>query len=99
MRGTDVNSPEADSDLDLVAREPQHRRISNGKRFLIASGICLVIIGVLAGTKFAQISGLIRAGQAAQAAGPPPEAVATEIANKGTWDSVFDTVGNVAAAR
>jgi membrane fusion protein (multidrug efflux system) len=75
------------------------RRLSNGKRFLIAAAICLVVVGALAGTKFAQISSLIKAGQAAQAAGPPPEAVATDIATAGTWETVFETVGSVAAAR
>jgi membrane fusion protein (multidrug efflux system) len=69
------------------------------KRFLIAGGICLAVIVILAGTKFAQISSLIRAGQAAQAAGPPPEAVGTAIAQSGTWDSMLEAVGNVAAAR
>jgi membrane fusion protein (multidrug efflux system) len=79
--------------------EPEHRRLSNGKRFLIAVGICLLVIGVLAGTKFAQISSLIQAGQAAQAAGPPPEAVGTDVAKEGTWETVIEAVGSVAAAR
>src|SRR5882757_10366208 len=75
------------------------KRLSNVKRFFIAAGICLVVVGVLAGTKFAQISALSRSGHAAQAAGPPPEAVATDVATGGVWDSVFDAVGSVAAAR
>lgn len=82
-----------------MADEPGGARLSNAKRFLLAAGICLLVVAVLAGTKFAQISGLIRAGQAAQAAGPPPESVATDVAKSGTWDSVFDAVGSVAAAR
>ena len=96
-RNAHVTTAEAES--GLAPHVPEARRLSNGKRFLIAAGICLVVIGVLAGTKFAQISGLIRAGEAAQAAGPPPEAVATDVAKGGTWDSVFDAVGSVAAAR
>jgi membrane fusion protein (multidrug efflux system) len=78
---------------------PDHGRLSNGKRFAIAAGICVLVIGVLAGTKFAQISSLIHAGQAAQAAGPPPEAVGTDVAKGETWETVFETVGSVAAAR
>jgi membrane fusion protein (multidrug efflux system) len=74
-------------------------RPSNVKRFVIAAGICLLVLGVLAGTKFAQISALIRSGKVAQAAGPPPEAVATDVATGGVWDAVFDAVGSVAAAR
>ena len=53
------------------------KRLSNVKRFAIAGGICLVVIGALAGLKFAQISALIRSGKAAHAAGPPPAAVGT----------------------
>ncbi len=75
------------------------RRLSNRKRFVIAAGISLLAIGLLAGTKFAQISSLIRFGEAAQAAGPPPEAVGTDVAKEGAWEAVLDAVGNVAAAR
>jgi membrane fusion protein (multidrug efflux system) len=78
---------------------PSGRRLSGVKRFFLASGICLVVVAILAGTKFAQISSLIRAGKAAEAAGPPPEAVATEKATAASWDAVIEAVGSVAAAR
>ena len=52
-----------------------------------------------AGTKFAQISSLIKFGKAAQAAGPPPEAVGTATATGGSWESVLESVGSVAAGR
>ena len=68
-------------------------------RFIIAVGLSLLVIGVLAGTKFAQISSLIHFGQAAQAAGPPPEAVGTAVAKGGAWESVLEAVGSVATAR
>ncbi|MEA2701261.1 MAG: rane fusion protein multidrug efflux system, partial [Myxococcales bacterium] len=68
-------------------------------RFVLAAVVLLVVIGVLAGTKFAQISMLIRSGQAAQAAGPPPEAVGTAVAKGGDWESVLEAVGSVAAGR
>jgi len=68
-------------------------------RFIIAIGLSLVVIGVLAGTKYAQISSLIHFGQAAQAAGPPPEAVGTAVAKGGAWESVLEAVGSVATAR
>jgi membrane fusion protein, multidrug efflux system len=86
-------------DGSVIAHDPGGRRLSNVKRFLIAAGICLLVVGVLAGTKFAQISALIRSGHAAQAAGPPPEAVGTDVAKGGVWESVFEAVGSVAAAR
>jgi membrane fusion protein (multidrug efflux system) len=54
---------------------------------------------VLAGTKFAQISSLIRFGKAAQAAGPPPEAVGTAVAKGAAWESLLESVGSVAAGR
>ncbi len=75
------------------------RGISNTMRIVIAAGISLVVIGVLAGTKFAQISSLIRFGKAAQAAGPPPEAVGTAMAKGAAWESLLESVGSVAAGR
>ncbi len=68
-------------------------------RFLVAGALLLVIVGLLGGTKFAQISMLMRFGEAAQAMGPPPEAVGTAVVKSGTWEAVIDAVGNVAAAR
>jgi membrane fusion protein (multidrug efflux system) len=88
-----------DAPASPVSHGSSGQRLSNVKRFLIAAGICLLVIGVLAGTKFAQISALIRSGHAAEVAGPPPEAVATDVAKTGTWDSALEAVGSVAAAR
>jgi len=68
-------------------------------RFVISIGLVLVVVGVLAGTKFAQISSLMRFGKAAQAAGPPPEAVGTAVAKEAEWESVLEAVGSVAAGR
>jgi membrane fusion protein (multidrug efflux system) len=68
-------------------------------RIAIAAGISLAVIGVLAGTKFAQISSLMRFGKAAQAAGPPPQAVGTAVAKGAEWESVLEAVGSVAAGR
>jgi membrane fusion protein (multidrug efflux system) len=68
-------------------------------RIAIAVGISLAVIGALAGTKFAQISSLMRFGKAAQAAGPPPEAVGTAKAEGAEWESLLESVGSVAAGR
>ena len=68
-------------------------------RIVVAAGISLVVIGLLAGTKVAQISSLIRFGKAAQAAGPPPEAVGTAVAKGAEWESLLESVGSVAAGR
>jgi membrane fusion protein (multidrug efflux system) len=68
-------------------------------RIVVAVGISLVVVGVLAGTKFAQISSLMRFGKAAQAAGPPPQAVGTAVAKGAEWESVLEAVGSVEAGR
>jgi len=68
-------------------------------RIAVAVGISIVVVGVLAGTKFAQISSLIRFGKAAQAAGPPPQAVATAAAQGAQWESLLESVGSVEAGR
>ena len=68
-------------------------------RIVVAAGISVVVIGLLAGTKFAQISSLIRFGKAAQAAGPPPEAVGAAVAKGAEWESLLESVGSVAAGR
>jgi membrane fusion protein, multidrug efflux system len=91
--------PDDEFQSQSTPHHPSGKRLSGVKRFFIASGICLVVLAILAGTKFAQISSLIRAGKAAEAAGPPPEAVATEKATAATWDAVIEAVGSVAAAR
>ena len=88
-----------DASSSEISHDPGGQRLSNLKRFLIAAGICLLVIGVLAGVKFAQISALIRSGKAAQAAGPPPQAVGTDVATAGVWESVLEAVGSVTAAR
>src|SRR3954453_10454414 len=82
-----------------LRNQTRGRGISNTMRIFVATGISLVVIGVLAGTKFAQISSLIRFGKAAQAAGPPPEAVGTAVAKGGEWESLLESVGSVAAGR
>jgi len=68
-------------------------------RIVVALGISLVVVGLLAGTKFAQISSLMRFGKAAQAAGPPPQAVATAAAKGAEWESLLESVGSVEAGR
>ncbi|MET0285046.1 MAG: efflux RND transporter periplasmic adaptor subunit [Polyangiales bacterium] len=59
----------------------------------------LLLVGALGGIKFAQISSLIAAGAAAEAAGPPPEAVATDKAENLSWEGNLAAVGSVVAER
>jgi membrane fusion protein (multidrug efflux system) len=57
----------------------------------------LLVIGALVGIKAGQISSLIQAGEAFAKAGPPPEAVSTDVARELTWDSALSAVGTVGA--
>lgn len=68
-------------------------------RYVVAVGVLLVLITGLAGIKYRQISTLIQFGEAAQQAGPPPEAVGTAVAGKDAWQGALSAVGSVAAAR
>jgi membrane fusion protein, multidrug efflux system len=94
-----VTSNEDTKETMSLRDQTAGRGISKAMRIVVAIGISLVVIGVLAGTKFAQISSLIRFGKAAQAAGPPPEAVGTAIAKGAAWESLLESVGSVAAGR
>lgn len=68
-------------------------------RYVVAGGVILVLVSGLAGIKYKQISMLIQFGQAAEAMGPPPEAVGTATAAKDEWEGTLSAVGSVAAAR
>lgn len=57
----------------------------------------LILITGLGGIKFAQISSLIQAGKAAEAAGPPPESVSSAVAQELVWEGTLSAVGNVVA--
>jgi len=59
----------------------------------------LILVAALGGIKTAQISSLIKAGKASEAAGPPPEAVGTASAQELTWEGSLSAVGNVVAER
>jgi len=59
----------------------------------------LIVIGGLGGIKFAQISSLIAFGKAAEAAGPPPEAVGGAPAQELSWEGQLSAVGSVVAER
>jgi membrane fusion protein (multidrug efflux system) len=76
-------------------RSPPRRR----KQYLLVALGLLLIIGVLAGLKGAQIATLIGAGKRAQAAGPPPETVGSFVAEEQTWNEMLQSVGSVASAR
>jgi membrane fusion protein (multidrug efflux system) len=59
----------------------------------------LVVIGGLATGKYSQISKLINAGKVMQAAGPPPETVATTHVEQQFWNDSLEAVATVVAAK
>jgi len=69
------------------------------KRYLLTIGGLIVLIGALAGLKGAQIATLIGFGQKMQAAGAPPEAVSTTVADEQQWERVLSAVASVVSAK
>jgi membrane fusion protein, multidrug efflux system len=59
----------------------------------------LLLVVLLAGIKGSQIASMVSFGKRAAKAGPPPESVATFVAQQQTWDETLPSVGSVAAAR
>ena len=68
-------------------------------RYLLPILGLLVVVGGLAGVKFAQISSLVKAGEAFSKSGPPPETVSTDVSRELTWEGTLSAVGSVAAVR
>lgn len=68
-------------------------------RYVVVIAGLLLVIGALVGVKACQISSLIAMGEAAQQAGPPPEAVGTAVAQAQSWASQLDAVGTVTHLR
>ena len=66
--------------------------------WLAALGLLLLLL-VLGALKGGQIATAVAFGKRARAAGPPPETVATFVAQKQTWDETLPSVGSVTAAR
>jgi membrane fusion protein, multidrug efflux system len=68
-------------------------------RYLVPVLGLLLLIGALAGVKWAQISSLITAGAAAEAAGPPPEAISSGTSQTMSWERTLSAVGSISAAQ
>lgn len=69
------------------------------KRYLLTIGGLIVLVGALAGLKGAQIATLIGFGEKMQAAGAPPEAVSTTVAEEQQWERVLSAVASVVSAK
>ncbi|MEN9577097.1 MAG: hypothetical protein RJA70_106 [Pseudomonadota bacterium] len=68
-------------------------------RYVIAIVAVIALVGTLVLIKAKQIGVLIGFGEAAKAAGPPPETVNTAKVRVDTWESVITSVGSVQAGR
>ncbi len=68
-------------------------------RYLVTILGLVVVVGGLVYVKWSQISALIAMGEQMQAAGPPPEAVATTPATSETWETTVPTIGTVTSAK
>ena len=61
---------------------------------LVVTGL-LVVVGLLVGVKGAQIGKLMAMGKQMQAAGPPPEAVGSAVAQAERWETTISAVGSI----
>jgi membrane fusion protein (multidrug efflux system) len=69
------------------------------KRYLLVIGGLLVVVGLLAGIKGAQIGKLMAMGKQMQVSGPPPEAVGSAVAQAETWETTVAAVGSISSLR
>src|SRR5882757_9999536 len=80
---------------NLMPRADIEQRV---RYFVVVMGF-VAVVAALVGIKAAQISSLIGMGKQMQKAGPPPETVATFVAQRQTWEGTLSAVGSVTAAR
>lgn len=66
------------------------------RKIVIASGVVLVVFGVLAGMKTLQIEKMIAGGQAYR---PPPEAVTAALVRQEKWQDTLEAIGSIAAVQ
>jgi membrane fusion protein (multidrug efflux system) len=65
---------------------------------VVALGLVL-LVGLLAGVKAAQISSLMQFGKKMKDMGPPPEAVSSAVAKAEQWEATLSAVGTVTSVR
>ena len=68
-------------------------------RFILPIVGVVALLASLGAVKATQISSLINAGKAMQAAGPPPDAVGSATAKSETWEATIAAVGSVEAGK
>ncbi len=75
---------------------PRSKKVT---RYVVVTLGLLVLVGVLVSVKFLQISSLMAMGKEMAKAGPPPEAVASAVADARDWEGTLFAVGTVAGAK
>jgi membrane fusion protein, multidrug efflux system len=68
-------------------------------RYVVAGLAILLLVGGLAAVKFSQISSLMAMGKKFEKMGPPPESVATAVAEEQTWGGTISAVGTIASVK
>jgi membrane fusion protein (multidrug efflux system) len=64
-------------------------------RYVLPILAVLALVAGLIAIKAKQIGMLIKAGQAAQVAGPPPEVVSSAVAKEESWENTLSAVGSI----
>jgi membrane fusion protein, multidrug efflux system len=75
---------------------PRSKKVT---RYVVVTLGLLLLVGVLVSVKFLQISSLMAMGKEMARAGPPPEAVASAVAEARDWEGTLSAVGSVAGAK
>jgi membrane fusion protein (multidrug efflux system) len=68
-------------------------------RYVLPIVAVIALVGGLVAVKAKQIGMLIKAGQAAQVAGPPPEIVSSGTAKSDAWENTIPAVGSIETAK
>ncbi|MGZ3450417.1 MAG: efflux RND transporter periplasmic adaptor subunit [Polyangiales bacterium] len=68
-------------------------------RYVVPIFAVIVLVAGLVGVKATQIKTLMKAGQAAQVQGPPPEVVSSSVAKSESWENTIPAVGSVEAVK
>lgn len=106
--GSPAGSPPPTTYSPPPARPPAGRKPPPAKpltrggkvlRWVLAIVAVLVIIGVLAGLKVAQIGSLIAFGKQMEESGAPPEAVGAGKSEKQDWEGTLTGIGSVASSK
>ena len=75
---------------------PRSKKVT---RYVVVTLGLLLLVGILVSVKFLQISSLMAMGKQMAQAGPPPEAVASAVAETRDWEGTLFAVGTVAGKK